>query len=400
MQQQSPMTPYDIFRYQLALKYPSYGHALWDPNPGALEPRVQVGDVGFIREGKFHRLFSAMLPENHPSHSRLGVPEYHEQLTSVLPVQDDPFDEYLDLWFLHPNDFLSGGVTNVSNTQPIAAGSIGSREAAYSCTKKQGAVLSLPVRARSEDALTPDYFYHWIIWKIDSWFAFTQQLDLQLKMEDIVLVTGFDRAKSWANIVFNNVQPDSQSSLGVTVAGSFCSDINWQAPSPCPGAVLSHRPNGENLEDDQCIFIRGYRVKRVFFGLIPRLRGAAEPKPDPCNDPEPEMEAVLTSSVTEYQDPLHILLEYIAKCAPHDCDMVLVHDEDLEQILRVGDGRSLPVENLQSDEMMDFFERSKPEIGVTSASFPANDQSPRVAMLSSRLTSPKSGPPSLRSATY
>jgi hypothetical protein len=105
--------------------------------------------------------------------------------------------------------------------------------------------LSLPVRARSEDALTPDYFYHWIIWKIDSWFAFTQQLDLQLKMEDIVLVTGFDRAKSWANIVFNNVQPDSQSSLGVTVAGSFCSDINWQAPSPCPGAVLSHRPNGE-----------------------------------------------------------------------------------------------------------------------------------------------------------
>ena len=116
------MTHYDTFRYQLALKHPAHGHALWDPSPGELEPRVQVGDVGFIQEGKFHRLFSAMLPEDHPSHLRLGVPEYHEQLTSVLPVQDDPFDEYLDLWLLPPTDFLSKGVTSVSDSQPIAAG--------------------------------------------------------------------------------------------------------------------------------------------------------------------------------------------------------------------------------------------------------------------------------------
>jgi hypothetical protein len=76
-QQGSSMAHY-TFRYELALTYPAQGHALWDPNPGKLQPLVEVGNVGFIQEGKFHRLFNAMLPKNSLSHCRLGVPEYHE----------------------------------------------------------------------------------------------------------------------------------------------------------------------------------------------------------------------------------------------------------------------------------------------------------------------------------
>jgi hypothetical protein len=41
---------------------------------------VQVGDVGFIREGEFHRLFNALLSADHPTHDELGVPQYHEPL--------------------------------------------------------------------------------------------------------------------------------------------------------------------------------------------------------------------------------------------------------------------------------------------------------------------------------
>jgi hypothetical protein len=48
------MADYDIFREQLAIKYPSYGHALWEPSPRRPDRPVQVGDVGFIRRGKFH----------------------------------------------------------------------------------------------------------------------------------------------------------------------------------------------------------------------------------------------------------------------------------------------------------------------------------------------------------
>jgi hypothetical protein len=75
------MAHYDIFREQLGIKYPAYGHALWEPSPGTLYSYVEVGDVGYVREGKFHRLFNALLPGDHPSHSTFGVPEYHEPLT-------------------------------------------------------------------------------------------------------------------------------------------------------------------------------------------------------------------------------------------------------------------------------------------------------------------------------
>ena len=77
------MAHYDIFREQLAIKYPSYGHALWEPSPSRLYSPVEVGDVGFIQEGRFYRLFNVLLSADHPSH-KSGVPEYHEPLIPKL----------------------------------------------------------------------------------------------------------------------------------------------------------------------------------------------------------------------------------------------------------------------------------------------------------------------------
>jgi len=76
--------PCDIFRETLAIMYPHCGHALWDPSPEGLYDAVAVGDVGFIREGYFHRLFNVLLPENHPSHLNSGVPENHQPLRPSL----------------------------------------------------------------------------------------------------------------------------------------------------------------------------------------------------------------------------------------------------------------------------------------------------------------------------
>jgi len=60
------MADYNIFREQLAIRFPSYGHALWDPSPEEPGRPVEIGDVGFIRDGKFHRLFNALNPEDVP----------------------------------------------------------------------------------------------------------------------------------------------------------------------------------------------------------------------------------------------------------------------------------------------------------------------------------------------
>jgi hypothetical protein len=106
---------YDIYREEIAIKYRSHGHALWVPSPGGLYPAVEVGDVGFIREGQFHRLFNALLPEDHPSHKDFGVPEYHKPLDLNVP-------KHISVRKLSPNNFRSRGVKLVDQDRIHAIG--------------------------------------------------------------------------------------------------------------------------------------------------------------------------------------------------------------------------------------------------------------------------------------
>jgi hypothetical protein len=104
---------YDIFRDELGVKHPAYGHALWEPGPGGLYDSVEVGDVGFIRGGKFHRLFNVLLPADHPSQN-FGVPEYHQPL--VLNIQPHIYTSRLS-----PHDFCSRGIEVESGDLGIRA---------------------------------------------------------------------------------------------------------------------------------------------------------------------------------------------------------------------------------------------------------------------------------------
>ena len=100
----SPSMPhYDTFRDQLAIAHPEFGHALWDTSPGEQYLPVEIGDVGFIRRGKFQRLFNALYPGDHPCNQRFGVPEDHEQLRLLK--------NHIDRGTLYPNNFCSYGVT-------------------------------------------------------------------------------------------------------------------------------------------------------------------------------------------------------------------------------------------------------------------------------------------------
>jgi hypothetical protein len=109
------MAHYDIFRHHLAIKFPAYGHALWDPDRGNLYPPVEVGDVGYICEGKFNRLFNVLLPADHPSHRSLGVPEYHEQLTLDRAC-------HISSCKLSPNNFCSAKVASMAVSDRLANG--------------------------------------------------------------------------------------------------------------------------------------------------------------------------------------------------------------------------------------------------------------------------------------
>ena len=118
------MAHYDIFRHHLVRKFSAFGHALWEPNPGNLFPAVEVGDVGFIREGKFHRLFNILLPAEDQSHEGFGVPEGYEQLTLNIT-------NHINIGKLSPNNFCSAKVSSIPVSERLAKGYVAEL---FSCT--------------------------------------------------------------------------------------------------------------------------------------------------------------------------------------------------------------------------------------------------------------------------
>ena len=246
----------ELFRDQLATTYPRYGHALWNPSPTRSDRPVEVGDVGFIRWGTFHRLFNALLPADDSSHE-LGLPEGYKPLAPSLTnhINRRPFrcghycsdkicvesvpdyhdrylpsasDVFIVLTSFSPNDF-----PKLSFLRP---------------GKQKGAVLYLPVDTRREDTIAQGDFGKWMIEHIDSSFNFARRLGLGIEqMEQIILVTGCDRATSWINVAFLGNHDNARVSFGVRITDPDGPNttINFQLqPGNVQGAVLNHGPQG------------------------------------------------------------------------------------------------------------------------------------------------------------
>lgn len=342
----------DRYREQLAATYPKLGHAIWEPT------FVDVGDVGCIRDGKFLRLFNALHPEGHPSNLRFGVPEFHDPLVPRVA-------NHIDKGILKHNHYCSSRIIVTSEPEFLAQGPDEPEKVTFSNgSRRGGAVLYLPVDASRRDTLARRDFGQWMIKQIDCWFAFARQLGLGIEqMEDIVLVTGCHRTMSWANVVFLEGHTDAQASFGVEVVRDPAIKVKWQFfPSRSRGAMCSWGPEGKNLPEGQCIFIRGFRVVRRL-GILPRqLRGAAGPNPPPDrdhDDDEQHVELVSLPNASVSRDPLHVLSEYIINQSPY-CDMTLVHDDDLARIDKTWDNVGLGA--FHRDAMMHSLQISKPEI--------------------------------------
>jgi len=254
---------------------------------------------------------------------------------------------------LQPNHLRSKGVSVASDENEYTAGP-DPGPLSFSCCRRQGAILSLPVPAQREDTVARGDFAKCIVKHIDEWFAFARECGTGIsRREDIVLVTGRHLARSWANIVFR----EGDGKVSFRVWANRNSNVEWQfTPEGANGVAFNIGPSGENLREDQCIFIRGFRVSRFSSRLLPWLQGAAGPAFIPGNDdPEHDMQLTSISGDIHHQDPLHTLLEYITTQAP-DCDMALVHDDDLLSI----DNASL--ESLRKDTLMSHLQELAPKI--------------------------------------
>jgi hypothetical protein len=70
------MVAYETYANALIIK--GHGYPLWEPNPGEFAP-VELGDVGYLRNGAFVKLFNASKAIDDLS-NRLGLPRGHHPL--------------------------------------------------------------------------------------------------------------------------------------------------------------------------------------------------------------------------------------------------------------------------------------------------------------------------------
>jgi hypothetical protein len=72
--------PFNVYREQLSSQY--HGLALWDPKPveNLHKQPVSIGDVGYLDDGAFMRIFNVTLPWDDPSNGLLGKPERYERI--------------------------------------------------------------------------------------------------------------------------------------------------------------------------------------------------------------------------------------------------------------------------------------------------------------------------------
>lgn len=106
--------------------------------------------------------------------------------------------------------------------------------------------MALPIQAQRQDTLAREAFGKWMVAHIDPWFAFARNLELGIEqMEELIFVTGCDRARSWTNVTFLKNQLNAQVSFGVEVTHGPESRIHWRfAPERVLGAVLNQGPSG------------------------------------------------------------------------------------------------------------------------------------------------------------
>ena len=120
---------------------------------------------------------------------------------------------------------------------------------------EEGAVLCLPIQAKGENTVARRKFGKWILKNIDRWFAWARQLELEVdRMEDIVLVTGIHRTRSWTNVAFPGGQGGAQALFGSKAdhQGGIVS-IHWQfSHDHNRGVVLNCGPDGDVRSYTDC----------------------------------------------------------------------------------------------------------------------------------------------------
>ncbi|KAI0333363.1 WD40 repeat-like protein [Cubamyces sp. BRFM 1775] len=341
---------YNVYAEQL---FPfKHGYPLWHPEP-TKHGEVEIGDVGYFREGGFYRLFNTTRPREMQQH--FGVPDHY----TPFVVNQYLLNESKDVI---KTQLTSRSVKTVdaSGNVSVSAGSIEAIGGGlkFTCQRERGAFLFVRPAADSYQMHQSRSFSRYMMTQIDEWYHFaTDRLDLDLAREDIIFVSGTVKTEDWGLGAFThqgsggeisfqaNVGPFAQGSFNFNRAHMVTSGAEWRTkPLDRPSSVLSSpvvgliaAPESEESSSsslasasslslqrtqsggrkDQSVFLHYYKLKtRWWRNKV--IRAAAGPN-DPGHASEDEDLEEGTSldmssggaGVEQAYDPVGFILDYI-----------------------------------------------------------------------------------------
>ncbi|KAF8521310.1 hypothetical protein JB92DRAFT_1817718 [Gautieria morchelliformis] len=266
-----------------------HGLPLWQPAPLDNYDKIKIGDVGYIRQGRFHLLFSASMPQG-------GRILGEDVPLDFVPFEPGPTakDQPRGPGALHARYIKQiGAAFNISaNATCIDAGTTFN----FKTSSTKGAILMTKYQTFCEDAERWGRFEDYMRQHYQSWHDHANKLGHRVKLEDILFITGHDMTRDFDMVAFSSDSKEAgiKFSAGIPGVGSATTAAwgTWDSsisvsrnfgpqPRDPPGDLQLLTYNTHPMDSfpkyNQCVFLRGYRIKRRA-RIVPRvIRAAAGP---------------------------------------------------------------------------------------------------------------------------
>ena len=340
------------------------GHALYEPDPAGGYDHIRVGDVGYVDRGLFMRLFNICFDATDAANS----PHPGDPAPNLTPL-DIRHRRTASKHALSPGVRLSSNVSHrggsagakaptgpyvcfarrfvciltfyiILSSIPISAGASVSLE----CHSQRGAALVTKGHAVRHDAIAKGPFSKHMLAHCKSWLSYANdELQRDIALRDLILVTGCDLTKEWATAVFNETgraasiafEVDAQvasANLGFWGRWSGTTSVphrTWPSIPPSPLSTIGKPSVDPYFSTDtadwtQCVFIRGYRVERRFRIGPKGMKAAAEPVDLPKDrTPSPTGPAASGEGYHSDEDMGELMLMDLDPKDPHEVTIPL-----------------------------------------------------------------------------
>ncbi|GJJ16174.1 hypothetical protein Clacol_010454 [Clathrus columnatus] len=311
------------------------GCPIWGSLHPQLDP-VNIADVGYLSESdggwiKLFNLRSETDSKKLPSNIQLG--------SIVITNQDIECGVFKGPRYSNSIRKLGGSI-DIQGTAEAGP--------AYERAEEKGAILFVAEDAVVRNALKKGHFIKLIQDNIENWMEFSKNEGFDVRMGDLVLVTGYVRTTTWAAAIFKQKSQWCKFTVGgeppieeanLELWGSF--DVNASAWTGGPegkmkaSGLITTRflkrvtpnipPPPLLCKDDprhQCVLIRGYRMaSRDWQGLLPFKKKKLLEGIEVLNWKGS------SDSVEVIPSPWDVLLEYLLR-TEKKAKYAIIHDDD------------------------------------------------------------------------